>query len=57
MERIWGQSNLFSIFPIFYKFGTLMAFLVGFAYQVRVGKHMVVILTFYSFFQYILSLI
>ena len=48
MAQIWGQFELLAIFPIFMNFGTLCVILVGFAFLVQVGKHMVAILTFLS---------
>ena len=49
MARIWSQSDLLTIFPIFVNFGTLGVILVGFICLVRVRKYMVAILTFLSF--------
>ena len=55
MVQIWGQSDLNSIFSIFYKNGTLEALLMRNPCPVHEKEHMVVILTFLAFFWYIMS--
>ena len=43
MVRIWGQTDLYSIFPLFFRFGTSIVFLTKVTCPIRVRKHMVVI--------------
>ena len=49
---IWVQTILYMNLSIFNCFQLLVVFLVEFAYLVRLGKHMVVILTLYRYVFY-----
>ena len=49
MAQIWGQSDMYSNFPIFFRFGILRVFLTKMTCLVRVGKHLIVIFGFLAF--------